>query len=114
MKCVSQKLSQGAKLGTGGVLPGDKVTAEIAETRGVPEGQKCGSPAQHKVFSTPVELIEFTAQMRDLVGGKPAGFKLCVTSQRDILALCEALIEAGTTPDFIIVDGSEGGTGAAP
>ena len=114
VKCVSLKLSQGAKPGIGGVLPGDKVTAEIAETRGVPQGQKCISPAQHKVFSTPVELIEFIAKMRELAGGKPAGFKLCVTSQRDVLALCKAMIEVGTTPDFIIVDGSEGGTGAAP
>ncbi|MHA3723976.1 FMN-binding glutamate synthase family protein [Leucobacter sp. HY1910] len=114
VKCVSLKLSQGAKPGLGGVLPASKVTAEIAETRGVPQGVKCVSPAQHSAFSTPIELVEFIAQMRELAGGKPAGFKLCVTSQRDVLAMCKAMIEVGTTPDFIIVDGSEGGTGAAP
>lgn len=114
VKMVSLKLSQGAKPGIGGVLPGDKVTQEISQTRGVPVGQKCVSPAQHKVFSTPIELIEFTAKMRDLSGGKPAGFKLCVTSTRDVLAMCKAMIEVGAMPDFIIVDGSEGGTGAAP
>lgn len=114
VKCVSLKLSQGAKPGIGGVLPGDKVTEEIARIRGVKQGEKCVSPAQHRVFSTPVELIEFIAKMRDLAGGKPAGFKLCVTSMRDVLALCKAMIEVGTAPDFIIVDGSEGGTGAAP
>lgn len=114
VKCVSLKLSQGAKPGIGGVLPADKVTPEIAETRGVPAGVKCVSPAQHSAFLTPLELIEFIAQMRSLAGGKPAGFKLCVTSRRDVLAMCKAMIEAGTAPDFIIVDGSEGGTGAAP
>ncbi|WP_427870156.1 FMN-binding glutamate synthase family protein [Leucobacter luti] len=114
VKCVSLKLSQGAKPGLGGVLPGDKVTPEIAEARGVPVGEKCVSPARHRVFSTPLELIEFIARMRELAGGKPAGFKLCATSQRDVLAICKAMIELGTAPDFIVVDGSEGGTGAAP
>lgn len=114
VKCVSLKLSQGAKPGLGGVLPGPKVTEEIARVRGVPVGEKCVSPAQHRVFSTPIELIEFIARMRDLAGGKPAGFKLCVTSREDVLAMCKAMIEVGTAPDFIIVDGSEGGTGAAP
>ena len=114
VKLVSLKLSQGAKPGIGGVLPGAKVSAEIARTRGVPQGQKCVSPPSHKVFSTPVELIEFIAHMRDLAGGKPAGFKLCVGSRRDVLAICKAIQKVGTAPDFIIVDGSEGGTGAAP
>lgn len=114
VKCVSLKLSQGAKPGIGGVLPAAKVTAEIARFRGVPEGEKCVSPARHKVFSTPIELIEFIAKMRELSGGKPAGFKLCVGSRRDVLAICKAIREVGTAPDFIIVDGSEGGTGAAP
>ncbi|HWC23769.1 MAG TPA: FMN-binding glutamate synthase family protein [Flexivirga sp.] len=114
VKCVSLKLSQGAKPGIGGVLPAAKVTAEIAQFRGVPEGEKCVSPARHKVFSTPVELIEFIARMRELSGGKPAGFKLCVGSRMDVLAICKAIREVGTAPDFIIVDGSEGGTGAAP
>lgn len=114
VKCVSLKLSQGAKPGLGGVLPGPKVTEEIARIRGVPVGVKCISPAQHRVFSTPVELIEFIAEMRELSGGKPAGFKLCVTSREDVLAICKAILAVGTAPDFIIVDGSEGGTGAAP
>lgn len=114
VKCVSLKLSQGAKPGLGGVLPGPKVTEEIAGIRGVPVGMKCISPAQHRVFSTPIELIEFVAKMRELSGGKPAGFKLCVTSREDVLAICKAMLEVGTAPDFIIVDGSEGGTGAAP
>ena len=114
VKMVSLKLSQGAKPGVGGVLPAAKVTAEIADIRGVPQGEKCVSPAAHTVFSTPTELIEFVARMRDLSGGKPAGFKLCVGSRVDVLAMCKAMIEVGTTPDFIIVDGSEGGTGAAP
>ncbi|WP_166822580.1 FMN-binding glutamate synthase family protein [Brevibacterium limosum] len=114
VKCVSLKLSQGAKPGIGGVLPAAKVNAEIARTRGVPQGEKCVSPAAHSVFSTPVELIEFIARMRELSGGKPTGFKLCVGSRTDVLAICKAMLEVGTAPDFIIVDGSEGGTGAAP
>lgn len=114
VKCVSLKLSQGAKPGIGGVLPGHKVTPEIARIRGVEQGQTCVSPAQHRVFTTPVELIEFVARMRELSGGKPAGIKLCVTSRRDVLALCKAMMQVGTAPDFIVVDGSEGGTGAAP
>ncbi|RII42471.1 FMN-binding glutamate synthase family protein [Galactobacter valiniphilus] len=114
VKMVSLKLSQGAKPGLGGVLPGAKVTAEIARIRDVPEGQNCISPAQHSVFDTPRELIEFIRDMRVLAGGKPTGFKLCVTSKRDVLAICKAMLEVGSAPDFIIIDGSEGGTGAAP
>ncbi len=114
VRCISLKLSQGAKPGVGGVLPAAKVSAEIARVRGVPQGEKCVSPAAHKVFTTPVELIEFVARMRELSGGKPAGFKLCVGSRRDVLAICKAILEVGTAPDFIIVDGSEGGTAAAP
>lgn len=114
VRCVSLKLSQGAKPGIGGVLPAAKVTEEIARIREVPQGEKCVSPARHRVFSTPVGLIEFVARMRDLSGGKPAGFKLCVGSRSDVLAMCKAMLEVGTAPDFILVDGSEGGTGAAP
>jgi glutamate synthase domain-containing protein 2 len=114
VKCVSLKLSQGAKPGIGGVLPGGKVTAEIARVREVPEGQTVISPPYHQVFNTPRELIRFIAEMRELSGGKPAGFKLCVGSRREFLAVCKAMIEEGTAPDFIIVDGAEGGTGAAP
>jgi glutamate synthase domain-containing protein 2 len=114
VKCVSLKLSQGAKPGIGGVLPGPKVNAEIAAVRGVPEGKTVVSPPYHRVFSTPRDLIRFIARMRELSGGKPAGFKLCVGSRRQFLAVCKAMIEEGTAPDFIVVDGSEGGTGAAP
>jgi glutamate synthase domain-containing protein 2 len=114
VKCVSLKLSQGAKPGVGGVLPGAKVNAEIARVRDVPEGETVISPAYHRVFSTPRELVRFVARMRELSGGKPAGFKLCVGSRRQFLAVCKAMLDEGTTPDFIIVDGSEGGTGAAP
>ncbi|MFC4034471.1 FMN-binding glutamate synthase family protein [Streptomyces polygonati] len=114
VKCVSLKLSQGAKPGIGGVLPGAKVNAEIARVRDVPQGKTVVSPPYHRVFSTPRELIRFIARMRELSGGKPAGFKLCVGSRSQFLAVCKAMIEEGTTPDFIIVDGAEGGTGAAP
>lgn len=114
VKCVSLKLSQGAKPGIGGVLPAAKVTQEIAQIRGVPAKEKCVSPAAHRVFSTPIELIEFVGHMRELAGGKPTGFKLCVGSRTEVLAICKAMLKVGTTPDFIIVDGSEGGTGAAP
>ncbi|MCL2611927.1 MAG: FMN-binding glutamate synthase family protein [Nocardioidaceae bacterium] len=114
VKMVSLKLSQGAKPGIGGVLPGAKVTKEISEARGVPVGEKCVSPPAHKTFSTPRELVHFVAHMRDLSGGKPAGFKLCVGSRTDFLGICKAMVEEGVTPDFIIVDGGEGGTGAAP
>ncbi len=114
VKLVSIKLSQGAKPGIGGVLPGAKVSKEIAETRGVPVGEKCISPAYHQVFSTPRELVRFVARLRELSGGKPAGMKLCVGSRSEFLSICKAMLEEGTTPDFIVVDGGEGGTGAAP
>lgn len=114
VKMVSLKLSQGAKPGIGGVLPAGKVTAEIAEARNVPQGKKCVSPPNHSLFSTPRELVRFIGKMRDLAGGKPGGFKLCVGSRIEVLAICKAVIEEGIAPDFIIVDGSEGGTGAAP
>lgn len=114
VKMVSLKLSQGAKPGIGGVLPGAKVTKEIADARGVPQGEKCVSPAYHRVFSTPRELVLFMARMRELSGGKPAGFKLCLGSRVDFLAICKAMVAEGVTPDFIVIDGGEGGTGAAP
>ena len=114
VKCLSLKLSQGAKPGIGGVLPAAKVTAEIARYRGVPVGEKCVSPAGHSAFGTPRELIQFIATMRDLADGKPVGFKLCVGSRVEFLAICKAMCDEQVTPDFIIVDGSEGGTAAAP
>ncbi|WP_344660337.1 FMN-binding glutamate synthase family protein [Catenulispora subtropica] len=114
IKMVELKLSQGAKPGLGGVLPGAKVTAQIAEIRGVPQGVTVISPPAHQVFRTPRELVLFIARMRELAGGKPTGFKLCVGSRREFLAVCKAMLAEGVTPDFIVVDGSEGGTGAAP
>lgn len=114
VKCVSLKISQGAKPGIGGVLPGAKVNAEIAAVRGVPRGETVISPPFHRVYSTPRELVRFLARMRELADGKPVGFKLCVGSRREFLAVCKAMLEEGSAPDFIIVDGAEGGTGAAP
>jgi glutamate synthase domain-containing protein 2 len=114
VKCVSVKLSQGAKPGIGGVLPGSKVSAEIAQARGVPQGEKCVSPSHHREFSTPRELVRFLVRMRELADGKPVGMKLCVGARHEFLAICKAMLAEGTGPDFIVVDGSEGGTGAAP
>jgi glutamate synthase domain-containing protein 2 len=114
IKMVELKLSQGAKPGHGGVLPGAKVSAEIAATRGVPQGVDCISPSRHSAFSTPVEMMQFIALMRELSGGKPAGFKLCIGHPWEFLAVCKAMVETGIYPDFIVVDGKEGGTGAAP
>ncbi|GCD40712.1 FMN-binding glutamate synthase family protein [Streptomyces paromomycinus] len=114
VKCLSLKLSQGAKPGLGGVLPGGKVNAEIARVREVPQGETVVSPPYHRTFGTPRELVGFLARMRELADGKPVGFKLCVGSRRQFLAVCKAMRAEGVTPDFIIVDGAEGGTGAAP
>jgi len=114
VKMIEIKLSQGAKPGHGGVLPGRKVTPEIAEARGVPVGVECVSPSKHSAFSNPIELLEFIAKLRDLSGGKPTGFKLCIGHPWEFLAVAKAMLETGLTPDFIVVDGSEGGTGAAP
>ena len=114
VKMVELKLSQGAKPGHGGVLPAAKVTAEIAAARGVPIGLDCVSPSRHSAFATPIEMMEFVATMRRLSGGKPAGFKLCIGHPWEFLAVCKAMIETGIYPDFIVVDGKEGGTGAAP
>ena len=114
VKMVHLKLSQGAKPGIGGVLPGAKVSEEISQTRGVPKGQSVISPAYHQVFSTPRELVRFIGHMRELADGKPTGFKLCVGSRVDVLAIGKAMLEEGIVPDFITVDGAEGGTGAAP
>ena len=114
VKMIEIKLSQGAKPGHGGVLPGAKVTAEISEARGVPTGVDCISPACHSAFRTPLELMVFIAQLRDLSGGKPVGFKLCIGHPWEFMAICKAMLETGIRPDFIVIDGSEGGTGAAP
>lgn len=114
VKLIELKLSQGAKPGHGGMLPGPKVTAEIAAARGVPEGVDCISPAAHSAFSTPVEMMQFIARLRELSGGKPTGFKLCIGHPWEWFAMVKAMLETGITPDFIVVDGAEGGTGAAP
>ena len=114
VKMVELKLSQGAKPGHGGVLPAAKVSDEISETRGVPMGQDCVSPSSHSAFSTPVEMMQFIGEMRRLSGGKPAGFKLCIGHEWEFMAICKAMLETNIYPDFIVVDGSEGGTGAAP
>ncbi|BBX08341.1 FMN-binding glutamate synthase family protein [Mycolicibacterium aichiense] len=114
VKAISIKLSQGAKPGLGGVLPGAKVSAEIAATRGVPIGQTVVSPPAHTAFRTPLEMMHFIATLRSLSGGKPVGFKLCIGARTEFLSICKAMLHTGITPDFIIVDGSEGGTGAAP
>jgi glutamate synthase domain-containing protein 2 len=114
IKMIEIKLSQGAKPGHGGVLPGPKVSAEIAAARGVPQGVDCVSPASHPAFSTPMGLVQFIAQLRALCGGKPVGFKLCIGHPTEFLGICKAMVESGVYPDFIVIDGSEGGTGAAP
>lgn len=114
VKMIEIKLSQGAKPGHGGILPGDKVTEEIASARGVPVGQDCNSPASHSAFSTPIELLKFVARLRQLSGGKPVGFKFCVGHPWEWFAIVKAMLETNITPDFIVIDGAEGGTGAAP
>ncbi len=114
VKLIELKLSQGAKPGHGGVLPGPKVTAEIAQARGVTEGVDCVSPASHSAFSTPLEMMHFIARLRELSGGKPTGFKLCIGHPWEWFAMVKAMLATGITPDFIVVDGGEGGTGAAP
>ena len=114
VKMIEIKLSQGAKPGHGGVLPGRKVTEEIAEARGIPVGEDCLSPAAHSTFETPIEMLEWIARLRDLSSGLPVGIKLCVGQPHEVFAIAKAMLETGITPDFITVDGAEGGTGAAP
>lgn len=114
VRMIELKLSQGAKPGHGGILPGVKVTPEIAAIRGVPVGETVFSPPGHSAFSSPIELVEFLAELRELSGGKPVGFKLCVGRRRDFLSICKAMLESGIRADFVAVDGGEGGTGAAP
>lgn len=111
---IEIKLSQGAKPGHGGVLPGAKVTPEIAQARAVEPWKDCVSPAHHSAFSTPIELLEFAASLRDGSGGKPVGIKLCVCHPWEFLAICKAMLKTGIRLDYIVVDGAEGGTGAAP
>ncbi|PZO10917.1 MAG: FMN-binding glutamate synthase family protein [Lysobacteraceae bacterium] len=114
VKMIELKLSQGAKPGQGGILPAAKVSAEIAEARGVPQGVECHSPAAHSAFSTPIELLQFVDRLRELSGGKPTGFKLAIGHPWEWFAIAKAMKQTGLLPDFIVVDGGEGGTGAAP
>ena len=114
VKLIELKLSQGAKPGHGGILPASKVNAEVAKIRHVEIGKDVLSPPTHRAFSTPKGLIEFVQKLRELSGGKPVGFKLCIGKKIEFFAICKAMIELDTYPDFITVDGSEGGTGAAP
>lgn len=114
VKMIEIKLSQGAKPAHGGILPAVKVTPEIAAIRHVEPGVDCVSPPKHSAFSTPVELLQFVAMLRKLSGGKPVGFKLCVGVRSEFMAICKAMLATNILPDFITVDGAEGGTGAAP
>ncbi|MEO8803894.1 MAG: FMN-binding glutamate synthase family protein [Rudaea sp.] len=114
VRMIEIKLSQGAKPGHGGLLPGAKVSEEIAKTRDVEAHKDCLSPAKHSQFNTPRGLLEFVAQLRELCGGKPVGFKLCVGRRSEFMGICKAIVETGIKPDFITIDGAEGGTGAAP
>ena len=114
VKMIEIKLSQGAKPGHGGILPAAKLTREIAEIRHVPMGHDVVSPPAHTAFSSPLGLIEFVAKLRELSDGKPIGFKLCIGKKSEFMAICKAMLETGIAPDFITVDGTEGGTGAAP
>ena len=114
VKMIELKLSQGAKPGHGGMLPAAKITPEIAEARHVPMDEDCISPPSHSAFSTPLEMVDFLGQLRELSGGKPVGFKLCIGHRREFMCIVKAMLETGIYPDFIVVDGSEGGTGAAP
>ena len=114
VRMIELKLSQGAKPGRGGILPARKNSGEIAKIRGVEAGTKVVSPSTHPEFDTPTGLIEFVQKLRELSDGKPVGFKLCIGRRREFVAICKAMVETGITPDFITVDGAEGGTGAAP
>jgi len=114
IKMIEVKLSQGAKPAKGGLLPGEKVTARVAEVCQIPPGEDVILPAVHSAFSSPVELLEFLARLRDGASGKPVGFKLCVGQKVDVFAIIKAILKTGLCPDFISVDGAEGGTGAAP
>ncbi|MDM1248571.1 FMN-binding glutamate synthase family protein [Acinetobacter sp. R933-2] len=114
IKMIEIKLSQGAKPGHGGILPKDKISEEIAQIRGVPRDRDCVSPAAHSAFSTPIEMMHFIQKLRELSGGKPVGFKLCIGQPWQFMGIVKAMLATKIVPDFIVVDGSEGGTGAAP
>jgi glutamate synthase domain-containing protein 2 len=111
---IEIKLSQGAKPGHGGILPAKKNTPEIAAIRLVTPGTTVFSPPFHSAFTTPIELIKFVEKLRELSGGKPVGFKLCIGKKSEFLGICKAMVLLNSYPDFITIDGGEGGTGAAP
>lgn len=114
IKMIELKLSQGAKPGHGGILPKHKISEEISQIRGVPRDRDCVSPSRHPSFSTPIEMLQFLQQLRDLSGGKPVGFKLCIGQPWQFMSIVKAMLVTKIVPDFIVVDGSEGGTGASP
>ena len=114
VKMIEIKLSQGAKPGHGGILPKGKISEEIAQIRGISRDRDCISPSTHSAFSNPIELMQFIQQLRELSNGKPVGFKLCIGQPWQFMAIVKAMLETKIMPDFIVVDGSEGGTGAAP
>lgn len=114
VKMIEIKISQGAKPGHGGILPKEKITSQIAAVRGIPMTEDCISPAGHSTFSNPLELMAFIQQLRELSGGKPVGFKLCIGQPWEFMGIVKAMLQTGIVPDFIVVDGAEGGTGAAP
>lgn len=114
IKMIEIKLSQGAKPGHGGILPKNKISEEIAQIRGVSRDEDCVSPASHSAFSTPIEMMHFIQKLRELSNGKPVGFKLCIGQPWQFMGIVKAMLATKIVPDFIVVDGSEGGTGAAP
>jgi len=114
VKMIEIKLSQGAKPSHGGLLPASKISAEIAEIRGIPEDEDCYSPPTHSTFSNPIEMMSFIDELRQITDGKPIGFKLCIGVKKEFFSICKAMLETNILPDFITVDGAEGGTGAAP
>ncbi|MFC1526053.1 FMN-binding glutamate synthase family protein [Candidatus Latescibacterota bacterium] len=114
VKMIEIKISQGAKPGHGGILPAGKNTPFITRIRGVKAHTDVISPPTHSTFGNPREMMEFVQTLRDLSGGKPVGFKLCVGVRSEFVGVCKAMVETGIRPDFITVDGGEGGTGAAP
>ena len=114
IKMIELKLSQGAKPGHGGILPKHKISEEIARIRGISRDHDCISPSRHPSFNTPIEMMHFIQKLRDLSGGKPVGFKLCIGQPWQFMSIVKAMLATGIIPDFVVVDGSEGGTGAAP
>ncbi len=114
VKMIEIKISQGAKPGHGGVLPAVKNDEEIAEIRGLEPHTIVLSPPGHSAFNDAKSLLQFIQQLRTLSNGKPIGFKLAIGSKQEFIDICVAMLETGIQPDFITVDGAEGGTGAAP